>query len=66
VKTFDVDQDHRMVMAATIERQAGFDIRLNDWQAVNKSFPELLKIIEVDSVGDPDGDSVGDSTVANL
>jgi 3-phosphoshikimate 1-carboxyvinyltransferase len=58
VKTFDVDQDHRMVMAATIARQAGFDIRLNDWQAVNKSFPELLKII--------DADSVGDSEVANL
>ncbi|OFZ18910.1 MAG: hypothetical protein A2Z20_12450 [Bdellovibrionales bacterium RBG_16_40_8] len=41
---FDVDQDHRMVMAATVAKWAGYLIQVGDVKAVSKSFPEFLKI----------------------
>ena len=41
---FDVDHDHRMAMAATVARWAGFPIQVSDMNVVTKSFPEFLKI----------------------
>lgn len=41
---FDVDQDHRMAMAATVAQKAGFSIRVSDLKAVTKSFPEFVQI----------------------
>lgn len=44
VVTFDVDQDHRMAMAATIAARAGFLIQPSDMLTVTKSFPEFIEI----------------------
>ncbi|MCB0350041.1 MAG: 3-phosphoshikimate 1-carboxyvinyltransferase, partial [Bdellovibrionales bacterium] len=41
---FDVDQDHRMAMAATVAKWAGYPIQSNDLKVVEKSFPEFLLI----------------------
>lgn len=46
---FDVDQDHRMAMAARVAQWAGFRIKASDMRVVEKSFPEFLAISEVRS-----------------
>lgn len=42
---FDVDQDHRLVMAVAVAQQAGFQFQINTPQIVNKSFPEFLSLV---------------------
>lgn len=41
---FDSDKDHRLVMAACVARQAGFNVQIGNPQVVNKSFPKFLEI----------------------
>jgi 3-phosphoshikimate 1-carboxyvinyltransferase len=47
VKTYDPDQDHRMVMAGTLMRMLGYPIKVIHPEAVNKSFPEFWGIMRV-------------------
>lgn len=42
---FNPDHDHRMVMAATLYRLAGFPVRVLHPEAVNKSLPEYFEMI---------------------
>lgn len=44
---FDPDQDHRMVMAAMAYRMLGHQFKIEEPQAINKSFPEFWSIIGV-------------------
>ena len=41
---FDPVQDHRLVMAAAVARQAGFPVNILEATCVNKSYPEFLQI----------------------
>ncbi len=45
--TFDSDQDHRMVMAATLMKLKGHDITIENPEAINKSFPEFWDMIGI-------------------
>jgi 3-phosphoshikimate 1-carboxyvinyltransferase len=45
---FDPDQDHRMVMAATLLRLKGFPITIHQPEVVNKSFPEFWQILGIE------------------
>jgi 5-enolpyruvylshikimate-3-phosphate synthase len=47
IKTFDPDQDHRMVMAGTVLRLLGYPIKVIHPEAVNKSFPEFWDVMGV-------------------
>jgi 3-phosphoshikimate 1-carboxyvinyltransferase len=44
---FNPDQDHRMVMAATLLKLRGHGIHIHEPEAINKSFPEFWSIIGV-------------------
>lgn len=44
---FNPDQDHRMVMAATLMKLKGHDIRIEHPEAINKSFPEFWDMIGI-------------------
>lgn len=44
-KVFNPDKDHRMVMAAVLMRLRGHDIKIEDPQVINKSFPEFWQMI---------------------
>ena len=44
--SFDSDQDHRIVMAASLFKKIGVPVSIQNEEAVNKSFPDFLKIIE--------------------
>ncbi len=44
---FDPDQDHRMAMAAGVLKKAGFPIRVQTPDVVQKSFPEFWTILGV-------------------
>ncbi|MFS4458596.1 3-phosphoshikimate 1-carboxyvinyltransferase [Bdellovibrio sp. HCB2-146] len=44
---FNPDQDHRMVMAATLLKLKGHGIRIEHPEAINKSFPEFWSMIGV-------------------
>ena len=44
--SFDSDQDHRIVMAASLFKKIGVPISIQNEEAVNKSFPDFLKITE--------------------
>ena len=43
--TFDPDQDHRMVMAATLAQHLGFPIDVLHPSLVKKSFPNFFEIV---------------------
>jgi 3-phosphoshikimate 1-carboxyvinyltransferase len=43
---YDVDLDHRMAMAATVARSAGFEIHPSDMGVVTKSFPEFRELAQ--------------------
>lgn len=43
---YNVDQDHRMAMAATVAAKAGYPIQVSDIKTVSKSFPEFIQICE--------------------
>lgn len=43
--TFNPDQDHRMVMAAALMKIKGHGLKVEDPQAINKSFPEFWGMI---------------------
>lgn len=42
---FDSDHDHRMVMAASLMKLIGHDVRLQGSEAISKSFPEFWSMI---------------------
>lgn len=42
---FDVDQDHRMAMAAAVMMKAGYALNVNEREVVNKSFPGFWDVI---------------------
>jgi len=44
---FNPDQDHRMVMAASLLKLRGHGIHIHEPEAINKSFPEFWSIIGV-------------------
>lgn len=44
---FNPDKDHRMVMAATLMKLKGHDIKIEEPSAINKSFPEFWDMIGV-------------------
>lgn len=44
---FNPDQDHRMVMAAALMKLKGHDIKIEDPQVINKSFPEFWDMIGI-------------------
>ena len=44
--SFDSDQDHRIVMAATLFKEMGIPIDIKNKKTVSKSFPEFFKIVE--------------------
>ncbi|MBO9667260.1 MAG: 3-phosphoshikimate 1-carboxyvinyltransferase [Bdellovibrio sp.] len=44
---FNPDQDHRMVMAATLMNLKGHQIKIEHPEAINKSFPEFWKMIGI-------------------
>ncbi|KYG70506.1 3-phosphoshikimate 1-carboxyvinyltransferase [Bdellovibrio bacteriovorus] len=44
---FNPDQDHRMVMAATLMKLKGHQFTLEEPQAINKSFPEFWDMIGI-------------------
>nr|BFD68565.1 3-phosphoshikimate 1-carboxyvinyltransferase [Bdellovibrio sp. HAGR004] len=44
---FNPDQDHRMVMAATLMKLKGHDITIEHPEAINKSFPEFWGMIGI-------------------
>lgn len=44
---FNPDQDHRMVMAATLMKLKGHDLRIEHPEAINKSFPEFWDMIGI-------------------
>ncbi len=44
---FNPDQDHRMVMAASLLKLCGHGIHIHEPEAINKSFPEFWSIIGV-------------------
>ena len=46
VIVFDPEEDHRMAMAASVLRQAGYMIRIENRHVVNKSFPEFWDCFE--------------------
>ena len=48
---FNVDQDHRMAMAATVARWAGYPIQVSDMKVVDKSFPEFAALASPTEVG---------------
>lgn len=41
---FEPENDHRLVMAAAVARQAGFLLRINNVKSVDKSFPQFKEI----------------------
>lgn len=41
---YDPENDHRLVMAACVARQFGFNIRIDNINVVDKSFPEFKEI----------------------
>lgn len=43
--SFNPDKDHRMVMAAALMKLKGHGLRIEEPQAINKSFPEFWKMI---------------------
>lgn len=46
-RSFDAQQDHRLVMAAAVARQAGFPLHIQGTAAVAKSFPEFLDLAKL-------------------
>lgn len=46
---FNPDQDHRMVMAAALMKLKGHDIKIEDPQAINKSFPEFWEMTGINA-----------------
>ena len=46
IQEFDVDQDHRMLMAATLANKLGAGLIVSDPNVVNKSFPEFWEIVQ--------------------
>nr|BFD60956.1 3-phosphoshikimate 1-carboxyvinyltransferase [Bdellovibrio sp. CKG001] len=44
---FNPDQDHRMVMAATLMKLKGHEIKIEHPEAINKSFPEFWGMIGI-------------------
>ncbi|OQW50423.1 MAG: hypothetical protein A4S09_01120 [Proteobacteria bacterium SG_bin7] len=45
--SYDSGSDHRLVMAACVARQFGFNIRIDSVSAVDKSFPQFKEIIQL-------------------
>lgn len=45
--SYDPDSDHRLVMAACVARQFGFNIRVDGVNAVDKSFPQFKEIVQL-------------------
>lgn len=43
---YDAESDHRLVMAACVARQFGFNIRVEDMKVVDKSFPQFKEIVQ--------------------
>ncbi|XGC80514.1 3-phosphoshikimate 1-carboxyvinyltransferase [Bdellovibrio bacteriovorus] len=44
---FNPDKDHRMVMAATLMKLKGHDIKIEEPEVINKSFPEFWQMIGI-------------------
>lgn len=43
--TLDTDQDHRLAFAFAVWRAAGYNVKIKNPEAVNKSFPEFWSIL---------------------
>ena len=45
---YSTDEDHRLAFAAALAAYMGYDVKLDDVDVVNKSFPEFWDIVQLD------------------